>query len=118
MRGIVCIICPKGCRLKINETQEVTGHGCPRGEAYGKEEMLNPVRVITSTIQVEGGMHRRCPVKTNGKIPKKLIFEAIKTLDGICLKAPVQMGQVVVSNVCGTGIDFITTNNSYEASRQ
>lgn len=111
MTELVCIVCPKGCRLKVDSALNVTGHSCPRGEAYAKEEVSNPIRVVTSTVRVEGGNHRRCPVKTNGKIPKALIFEVIKALDGVCLKSPVQIGQVVISNVCETGIDFVTTNH-------
>lgn len=111
MTELVCIVCPKGCRLTVDEELRVTGHSCPRGEAYGKEEVLHPVRVVTSTVRVEGGEHRRCPVKTNGEIPKELIFEAMKTLDAVCLKSPVQIGRVVVGDVCGTGIDFITTSH-------
>ncbi|MDR1559023.1 MAG: DUF1667 domain-containing protein [Clostridiales bacterium] len=110
MTELICIVCPKGCRLTVDDALRVTGHSCPRGEAYGKEEARHPVRVVTSTVRIEGGGHRRCPVKTNGKIPKGLIFEAMKTLDAVCLKAPVEIGQVAVNNVCGTGVDFITTN--------
>lgn len=109
MKELICIVCPKGCHLKVDEEHgyTVTGNGCPRGAEYGHVELTNPTRVVTSTVCVEGALHRRCPVKTSGAIPKGKMFDAMKTLNGLVLKAPVALGQVVVKDVCGTGIDFI-----------
>lgn len=111
MTELICIACPKGCRLRVDDALNVTGNTCPRGEAYGRDEVQNPVRVITSTVRIDGGAHRRCPVKTAGEIPKGLIFEAMGMLDGICLKSPVKAGQVVVDNICKTGVSFVTTRD-------
>lgn len=113
MTELICIVCPKGCHLHVDEENgcKVTGQGCPRGEEYGRIELTNPTRVITSTVRIEGAMHRRCPVRTDGPIPKKLIFEAMKTLDAVTLHSPVHTGQVVVENVCGTGVRFIATRD-------
>lgn len=111
MKELICIVCPQGCRLRVDESKDyaVTGNRCPRGEAYGHTELENPVRTITSTVAVRGAMYPRCPVKTSAPIPKALIFEAMRTLDGLVLDAPVHLGQVVVRNVCGTGVDFVAT---------
>ena len=111
MTELICIVCPKGCHLHVDEENgyRVTGQGCPRGEEYGRKELTNPTRVITSTVCVENGAHPRCPVKTNGAIPKQLIFEAMRTLDNIHLTAPVKLGEIVVPDICGTGIRFVTT---------
>lgn len=111
MKELICIVCPKGCHLKVDEENgyAVTGNSCPRGAEYGKVELINPTRVVTSTVAVEGGGHPRCPVKTNRPIPKGKMMEAMATLDGLVLRAPVALGQVVVHNVCGTGADFVAT---------
>lgn len=111
MKELICIVCPKGCHLKVDEENgyAVTGNGCPRGAEYGKVELTNPTRVVTSTVAVEGGAHPRCPVKTNKPIPKGKILEAMASLDGLVLQAPVALGQVVVRDVCGTGADFVAT---------
>ena len=113
MTELTCIVCPRGCRLKgdTENGYRVTGHSCEKGEAYGKNELLNPTRVVTSTVKITGAMHRRIPVKTNGAIPKKLIFEAMKLLDGIELKAPVKLGDIVVKDILGTGIDFVASRD-------
>ena len=113
MTEIICIVCPKGCHLKVDEQDgyKVTGHDCQRGEEYGRDELKNPLRVITSTVRIAGAAHRRCPVKTRGAIPKRLIADAIRLLDSIDLTAPVTLGQVVVEDACGTGIPFVTTRS-------
>ncbi len=113
MTELICIVCPRGCHLKVDEENgfAVTGNSCPRGAEYGRAELTNPTRVVTSTVRVAGALHPRCPVKTNMPIPKKLVFDAVKALDGVCLKAPVAAGQTVVKNVCGTNADFIATRD-------
>ena len=111
---LICIVCPKGCHLTAEQTAEgwqIAGYGCPRGQQYGVAEMTNPTRVVTSTVRCEGGAYPRCPVKTSGPIPKSEIFAAVALLDGVTLTAPVQVGQVVVENVCGTGVDFVATRS-------
>lgn len=113
MKELICIVCPKGCHLKVDETNDykVTGNGCPRGEEYGKIELTHPTRVVTSTVQCSGGAHPRCPVKTSAPIPKELILQAVRCLDGVKLTAPVHTGDVVVPNICGTGVHFIATHD-------
>lgn len=113
MRELICIVCPQGCRLRVEEEQDyrVTGNRCARGAEYGRTELQNPTRTVTSTVAVRGAMYPRCPVKTSAPIPKHLIFKAMETLNGIELQAPVKMGQVVIHDVCGTGVDFIATRD-------
>lgn len=113
MKELICIVCPKGCHLKVDEENNyaVTGQGCERGAEYGKKELTAPTRVITSTVKVSGGLYARCPVKTAAPIPKGLIFEAMKLLDNVELKAPVRVGDIVVDDICGTGIPFIAARN-------
>ena len=109
MKELICIVCPKGCHLKVDENNgyAVTGNGCPRGAEYGKAELTNPTRVVTSTVRIQGAALPRCPVKTNGVIPKGMIFEIMKALDGVKLTAPVTVGDVVIENVCGTGVNVV-----------
>ena len=113
MIELICIVCPKGCRLMVDKDNgyAVTGQGCERGEKYGRTESQNPVRVVTSTVRVSGGTLRRCPVKTKSAIPKEEIFSALKSLDGVKLVAPVREGQIIIGDVCGTGVPFIATRD-------
>lgn len=110
MTEFICIVCPKGCHLRIDEGScAVTGNACSRGETYAQAELTNPTRVITSTVRAQGGIHRRCPVKTDHAIPKRMIFEAMELLDTVELTAPVQSGAIVVKNIFDTGANFVTT---------
>lgn len=113
MKELICIVCPKGCHLQVDEARDyaVSGNSCPRGAEYGKMELTHPTRVVTSTVRCSGGAHPRCPVKTAGAIPKELIFQAVRCLDGVELTAPVRTGDIVVADVCGTGIPFVATRD-------
>lgn len=109
MTDLICIVCPKGCHLKVDEENgyKVTGNGCPRGAAYGEKELVNPTRVITSTVRVEAKTARRVPVKTASDIPKGKIYDIMKELDKVTMKAPVAIGDVVIHNVLGLGVDVV-----------
>lgn len=113
MKELICIVCPKGCHLKVDESQEyaVTGNGCPRGAEYGKAELTNPTRVVTSTVRCTGSRLARCPVKTAGAVPKNMIFEVVRALGEVELTAPVHVGQIVLENVCHTGVNVVATRN-------
>lgn len=113
MTELTCITCPKGCRLKVDEENDfaVTGNSCPRGAEYGRNELKNPVRVITSTVKTTSDEHPRCPVKTNGAIPKGKMFEAMALLDDIMLDTPIQVGDVIIEDIFHTGIDVVACKN-------
>ncbi|MDR2796266.1 MAG: DUF1667 domain-containing protein [Spirochaetaceae bacterium] len=110
---LVCIVCPKGCRLQVDENNgfAVTGNECERGAKYGKQEIRNPTRVITSTVCAVGGALSRIPVKTDKNIPKGKIFEAMALLDELEVKVPFKAGDVVISDICGTDANFISTRS-------
>ena len=108
MRELICITCPKGCYLK---DYKVTGNGCPRGAIYGKKECTHPTRVVTSTVKIVGAEIERLSVKTNGDIPKEKIFDVMKELNHVVVKAPVQREDVIVSDICGTGVDLVATKD-------
>ena len=109
MTSLICTVCPQGCLLRVDTDDgfAVTGNKCPRGAAYALAELKNPVRTVTSTVRVKDG--RLCPVKTREPIPKALVAKAVATLEAIRLSPPIELGQVVLENVCETGIAFIAT---------
>ena len=116
MTELICIACPRGCRLKVDEDDDfaVTGNACSRGLTYGRDELKNPLRFVTSTVKISGAPLRRCPVRTKAAIPKRLIFNAMRLLDGIELTAPVTEGAIVVDDICGTGVPWVTTRDMGE----
>ena len=111
---LVCINCPVGCRLQVTlqngQVLEVTGNQCKRGEKYARQECVDPRRVVTAVIPVAGSK-APLPIKTSQPIPKGLIFDCMKALSGVCLEAPIRAGTVVLSDVCGTGVDVVATGS-------
>lgn len=113
MKEFICIVCPKGCHLKVEDEGElkVSGNGCERGQKYAVAEITNPTRVVTSTVEVKGGDCPRCPVKTKGAIPKDLIFKAMEEINKVVLTPPVKEGAIIIKNILGTGIDVTATKS-------
>ncbi|MBQ8619270.1 MAG: DUF1667 domain-containing protein [Clostridia bacterium] len=113
--NLICIGCPLGCPLTVemegNEVKSVSGNTCPRGDAYARKELTNPTRIVTSTVRVAGGKLAMVSVKTQSDIPKAKIFECVKALKDVEVTAPVKIGDVIVENVAGTGVNVIATKN-------
>lgn len=113
---LTCINCPMGCPLVVTmengEVVSVTGNTCKRGEIYGRKEVTNPTRIVTSSVEVEGGEVNRVSVKTKEDIPKGKIFDCARALKGVCVKSPVHIGDVVLKDVAGTGVDVIATKDA------
>ena len=112
----LCIGCPLGCRLEVEEDRyseivEVRGWSCKKGERYGREEHVDPRRMVSTTVRVEGASLARLPVKTRDSIPKASVLAFCEELRRVCVKAPVRMGDVVAANVAGTGIDAVATRD-------
>jgi CxxC motif-containing protein len=114
-RDLVCIGCPVGCQLLVklegNEVIEVTGNTCKKGEEYGKKECTNPTRIVTSLVAVEGGIIDVVPIKTQNDVPKDKIFDCVKALKGLVVKAPINIGDVIIENIAGTGVNIVATKN-------
>lgn len=112
MVKLVCIECPVGCEMEVEEVEgevKVKGNRCPRGEKYAIQEMRNPRRMLTTTVFVEGGIYPLLPVRSDREIPKGMVRECVKELSKIKVKAPVKMGAVVAKNICKTGVDIIAS---------
>ncbi len=115
-KELICIGCPLGCglRVELNEKGEavsVSGNTCKRGEEYGKREVTAPVRTVTSIIKVQGGKAPVVPVRTETDIPKEKIFPCMEEIRKAAVSAPVGLGDVVIENVAGTGVNVIAAKN-------
>ncbi len=114
-RELICIGCPLGCMITVEmengEVKSVTGNTCKRGDVYARKEVTNPTRIVTSIVNVDGGTIPMVSVKTKSDIPKGKIFDCTKALKGIVVHAPVHIGDVILADVAGTGVDVIATKN-------
>lgn len=112
-REFVCIGCPLGCNVTVEldgtEIKNITGNTCPRGADYVTKELTDPRRIVTSLVRVTGGELPVVSVKTASDIPKDKIRDCIRALKDVELPAPVHVGDVVLKDVCGTGINMIAT---------
>ena len=106
---LICIICPRGCHLHVDENMNVTGNSCPRGAVYAKQELTNPTRTITSTVHCDSSVLPVCPVKTSSPIPKGKIFEVMEEINKAEVHVPVHIGDVVKADIAGTGSDLVST---------
>lgn len=117
IKEMVCVSCPIGCMLTVelndqNEVLSVKGNTCKRGEQYAIDECTNPVRMLTSTVKVNGGKLPVVPVKTAKPIPKGKMFDCMQVINSTVVDAPVKIGDVLIQDICGTGIDIIATNEN------
>ncbi len=112
-KSMVCIICPNSCTLKIEKTIEgdfkVSGNKCPRGKEFAIKELTEPSRTLTTTIAVSEANVNRVSVKTNKEVPKDKLFEIVEELKSISVKPPIKCGEIIVSNICQTGADIVST---------
>ena len=107
---LTCIMCPVGCQLEVTKQGKeyvVTGNNCIRGERYGKEEVTAPKRILTTLVHTDLGI---LPVKTTAPIPKEKILDANKLIAKLHLKSA-KTGDVIVTNILGTGVDVVVTGD-------
>ncbi len=114
--GYLCIGCPLGCRLEVEEDDhheivEVRGFTCRRGRDFAISEHTDPRRMVTTTVAVEGGRWARLPVRTVDPIPKDLVVELCEALRDAVVRAPVHLGDVIMADALGTGIDVVASRD-------
>ena len=109
MHNLICIVCPRGCHLEVDENNNVKGNFCPRGKIYALNEITHPTRTITSTLKVEDGTINRVPCVTSKPIPKEKIFDIMNYLHQTSVKAPIAIGQILITNILNLGVDIIAT---------
>lgn len=112
---LTCINCPLGCQIQVEMDEDqilsVTGNTCPRGDAYARKEVTHPTRIVTSSVRVIDGMAPVVSVKTDHDIAKGLIFDVVRELKAIDVKAPVHIGDVLLEHVCGSDVNIVATRN-------
>lgn len=105
-RELTCIVCPIGCRIKVEtdggRVVSVSGNGCPRGKMYAEKECVNPERTVTTTMCTNRGTV--ISVKTDRPIPKDKVFETMKIINAATAELPVRIGDVLVADVFGSNV--------------
>ena len=117
-KKLVCIACPLGCRLEVedNGCGEITvlGNQCKRGETYAREEIFSPKRTVTAIMKTNSKTVPFVPVRTNKPLPKALINKLLKRIYAANASVPIQMGQTAIENFSESGVDVIFTRTVRE----
>lgn len=112
-RFYVCTLCPNGCDLTVTKaadgTVDVQGARCKKGIEYGTKEVVDPERVLTTTVKVAGGTLPTVPVRSCAPMKKTELRETIALLDERCFEAPIAFGQILVQNVGKNKVDIMAT---------
>jgi len=109
-KEIICTVCPRGCRITVEGEGEkilsVEGYGCKRGVTYASNEFINPVRILTTTVLADGEL---LPVRSKEPVPKDKLFDCMEVIRAAKVSLPVKMHDVIISNICNTGVDIVAT---------
>ncbi len=111
---IVCIECPNGCRIRCEQTGGkivCTGHKCKRGAAYAEAELTHPMRTLTTSVKTNFPDAPVVSVRTDGEIEKAKLRDVAEALGKLTINKRVKIGDVVASDVCGTGVNVICTSD-------
>lgn len=113
--SMICVSCPVGCDLKVqvrdSEVLAVEGQSCPRGLDFARAEVANPTRVFATTVRVSGGKLPVCPVRSRQAVPKSQLFDISREVARLVVPAPVAIGQVILADACGSGVDIVATRD-------
>ena len=112
---LICICCPMGCQMQLHvesgAISEIDGNKCKIGPKYARQEFTDPRRMLSTTVACRDGLWPRLPVKTTEAIPKAMMGEIARSLHSLTVTAPVEIGAVIVENVCGTSINVVATRS-------
>lgn len=112
-KELTCIICPIGCNLKINQIDDgcsyiIKGYKCKKGKIFAEEEVIDPRRIITTTIKIDSKKLNRLPVKTSKPVPKNEILNFVKEIKKIKTGPAIRMGDILSRNIFNSGVDIIS----------
>ncbi len=115
-KDIICTVCPTGCTICVEgEGKEITkieGFSCKRGKTYAENEFISPVRILTSTAKITGTKSPLIAVRSKAPVPKDKLFSCMEEIRKLNLKAPVHRGDVLIENVCDTGVSIIASGDA------
>ena len=112
-KEIICTVCPRGCHIQVEGDGEkilsVEGHSCKRGLEYANTEFAHPVRILTTTVKMAGQQNDLLPVRSNKPLPKEKLLDCMAVIRAAEVKLPVSRYDVVIADICGTGVDIVAT---------
>ena len=114
-KEIICTVCPRGCAITVEgcdgKVTSIEGNGCKRGLSFAETEFTAPVRLLTSTVRVAGKENELLPVRTRTPILRDKLFDVMNAIRATTVTLPVKQHDVVIADVCGTGVDVIASRD-------
>lgn len=112
---MICVSCPMGCHVTVEmedgEIRSIHGNTCPKGEAYARQEIFCPMRILTSTVRIHGALYDVLPVITEAEIPLEKMNEAMAEIRLIQVEAPIRVNDVITENLAGTGVRLLASRS-------
>lgn len=114
-KEIICTVCPRGCHIMVEGDEKTVknleGYGCKRGVEYATAEYLSPVRILTTIVKPDSTNSDLLPVRSSAPLPKEKLFDCMDVIKKVTVKLPVKRYDVIVSDICGTGVDIVATKD-------
>ena len=112
-KKITCIVCPIGCKILVKtdgtQFEVVDGNKCKKGVDYARSEALDPRRMLTTSVLIDGGEWPLVSVKSSKPVPKEKVFSILEEIKKMKINAPVKIGQIIIKNVADTSINIVAT---------
>ena len=117
---LVCIVCPKSCRITAEpgDPPGITGNACKRGYRFALDELTAPKRTVCTTVKTAFPEAPVLPVKTSAEIPKERIFDLMRFINGFTLETRVGRGEAVVKNALSLGVDIVAASGILEQNNR
>ncbi len=116
-KEIICTVCPRGCHVLVDgdgkNVISIDGYGCKRGLTYAEAEYSNPVRILTTTVKVAGRENELLPVRSNMPVSQGKLFDCMEVIKKTTAQLPVKRYDVIVKNICETGVDIVATKDIF-----
>ena len=111
IKEFICIVCPRGCHVHVDEQMNITGNKCKRGIDYVMSELNEPKRILTTTVRTIFSDQPRISVKTDQPIPKDKLYDVMNILAEVTIDQPMNIGEILIENVLETGSNIILTKS-------
>ena len=114
-KQIICTVCPRGCHMNVSGENgvvtSVENYSCPRGLEYAKTEFVAPVRILTTLVKIKDKENDLLPVRSNKPVLMSKIPQVMQAIKSAQVTLPVKRYDVIISNVCDTGVDIVATKD-------
>ena len=113
MKSLICIRCPRGCQLEIDEPVTdplvVRGNACRLGLDFARDEYADPRRFLCTAVKVINGTVPLVSVWTPAAIPKSLVLPLMEQLRSMVVEAPIDLDQAILVDALGTGVPVVAS---------